>query len=909
MTYATFPLSSATRYISGTVRSSTTKSPIFGATVTFSGKTVFTSLNGKFQINNPDYVSALLNTSHSLYEPDSEAVTAPFDGEALDVIIELVPLAGPPPEVPELPPVEPIPSGLVEVATVTINLGATGCVAQFGAPYTLLIVIPPNQGVVYRNENFFSTYIGYMVFAEGRRIADKMKEGADMYGLLDAIGFPVVFTLYAKPVGWTEAPPPPAGDAVVDVVVTDFSTGNPIEGAVVNFDANMKFTDVSGMVSFTLVPNTVYSFTVEKEGYISFGISYTSPAGGSTDTETVSLSPTVGVPTDLWGKVIDAISKFIAKEVIITPPMWSLMWRTMYGREISDEEALAIVNNTAYWLSFLNVGAKSFTNIDLITGEPSDWTKITPWEWVDFIATAVIGGYALQPFFKGVASMPLVEYEFIGTRAVEGLVTKTPTAARGVLASISLGGGGFGLKEALLLAFVVSQMDFVGWGLGLVPTHIRQQMDAHIKSVRAGIISLDNAVNLGNYEEAYILAQQLYADIEAGRSVAKTAAVSFWEHFGYTFDDIDVIFDTLKASIDTYVTQTSGLVINPADIPETFTEKVTLVMDGDTVQTPSWYKIRLVGFDAHEAGTSAGVDETTFLRGLIEGKDVTFMVDPENKIDKYWRVLAVPFLGNQNVSLAMLAKFGASLLPETKYQKRHRYVDWDENKRAADSYTGVVPAPSAALPIPKFGKIKINTSPSNARIVLDSLETGFFTAETLDNVPVGTHLVSLYLPEYVDYHEEVVVKPDRDVEIYHKFVEPAEVVPVKLLTKADVENQFKIGVISEATARAKLLELNYDPTDVDNFIATWKKEMEGLPDVTPPDLDASQYITSIPWGAKIFIDGGDTGQATATTIFMKPDVEHTILLTAPYYENWQKTYTPVAGKNPMLNAIMTYLGG
>ena len=77
---------------------------------------------------------------------------------------------------------------------------------------------------------------------------------------------------------------------------------------------------------------------------------------------------------------------------------------------------------------------------------------------------------------------------------------------------------------------------------------------------------------------------------------------------------------------------------------EDFRATVVKVIDGDTV-TLSWnerdfdFPMRLVEIDAPEMNTEYGPASRDHLVGLVDGEDVQVIIDPENRTEKWGRLL------------------------------------------------------------------------------------------------------------------------------------------------------------------------------------------------------------------------------------------------------------------------------
>lgn len=179
----------------------------------------------------------------------------------------------------------------------------------------------------------------------------------------------------------------------------------------------------------------------------------------------------------------------------------------------------------------------------------------------------------------------------------------------------------------------------------------------------------------------------------------------------------------------------------PTTFPEEFLLEDVIVEDGDTLMWPGHPeakdRIRMLGIDAHESETEAGIEETEYLKSLIEHRQVKILTHqyhtPDMVIDIYGRLLGGVFLGDTDIVLAMLEHFGESILTAKKYWKKYRWIDWDLYKRTAKAATG---------PAVKEFKISVDSVPSNAKLFIDDSYTGHLTPSNEKELADVMHLLA-----------------------------------------------------------------------------------------------------------------------------------------------------------------------
>jgi len=100
--------------------------------------------------------------------------------------------------------------------------------------------------------------------------------------------------------------------------------------------------------------------------------------------------------------------------------------------------------------------------------------------------------------------------------------------------------------------------------------------------------------------------------------------------------------------------QLAGIAAGVAAVGTKIEATVSSVHDGDTLTLDNGEVVRLVGIDAPESVTEAGMASTKFLISLVLGKKVRVESDPAALKDMYNRRLGVIWLGETNINVEML---------------------------------------------------------------------------------------------------------------------------------------------------------------------------------------------------------------------------------------------------------------
>jgi len=118
--------------------------------------------------------------------------------------------------------------------------------------------------------------------------------------------------------------------------------------------------------------------------------------------------------------------------------------------------------------------------------------------------------------------------------------------------------------------------------------------------------------------------------------------------------------------------------------PQKITVVVTRVIDGDTFETDSGLKVRLLGINTPERKQPLYSEAKSFLTSLVENQTIQLEV---HESDKYGRLLAHAFKGNLHINEAILKRGLATLY----YYEHDSYFNTLESaeKKAYDSNSGI----------------------------------------------------------------------------------------------------------------------------------------------------------------------------------------------------------------------------
>ena len=210
---------------------------------------------------------------------------------------------------------------------------------------------------------------------------------------------------------------------------------------------------------------------------------------------------------------------------------------------------------------------------------------------------------------------------------------------------------------------------------------------------------------------------------------------------------------------------------------------------------------------------------------------------------------------------------------------------------------------------PVTGSISVSSSPTGARIYLDGADTGFSAPKTFSGITAGTHTVRCTLNGYSDQSQSVTVNAGKTTSV-----------SLTLQSQAPVTGS--ISVSSSPTGAAVYIDgknTGYNtPVTLTGISAgshTIRCSMSGYTDKSqmlivkagqtmsillalPAQASAtgSISVSSSPTGARIYLDGADTGFNAPKTFSGIKAGTHTVRCTLNGYNDQSQSVTVSAGK-------------
>ncbi len=185
---------------------------------------------------------------------------------------------------------------------------------------------------------------------------------------------------------------------------------------------------------------------------------------------------------------------------------------------------------------------------------------------------------------------------------------------------------------------------------------------------------------------------------------------------------------------------------------------------------------------------------------------------------------------------------------------------------------------------PQMGRLTINSSPAGAVVQINEKETGRTTPAMIANLAPGTYNVKLSMEGYDPWSGSVEVKDNRPVPIEATLARRGELPPAAGEQAAAQPAQPMLPPAGEQPAAGQPPTTPAQPPEVPTTPAAPGEQVASIPTTPaqPPQpqeqippaaeqkpsaaAEASVKVTSTPAGARIALDGKDTGKVTPATL-------------------------------------------
>jgi PEGA domain len=214
------------------------------------------------------------------------------------------------------------------------------------------------------------------------------------------------------------------------------------------------------------------------------------------------------------------------------------------------------------------------------------------------------------------------------------------------------------------------------------------------------------------------------------------------------------------------------------------------------------------------------------------------------------------------------------------------------------------------------GNIYIGSSPANAQIFLDSVNTNKVTPDTIKNIVTGLHKITLKKNGYIDTTFQVTVE-EKNIVSKTITLNPAvtkgnvyiESNPNGAQIFLDGMNTAKITPdtlkeIATGLHKITLKENNYIDTVINVVIQNNKTISESIK-LTPKITTGNIYLSSNPAGAQVFLDSINTGKTTPDTLKNISPGNHKITLKKNNYVDTSVTIAVNVNQTASKTIILT----
>jgi len=208
-----------------------------------------------------------------------------------------------------------------------------------------------------------------------------------------------------------------------------------------------------------------------------------------------------------------------------------------------------------------------------------------------------------------------------------------------------------------------------------------------------------------------------------------------------------------------------------------------------------------------------------------------------------------------------------------------------------------------------YGKIKVTSTPPGAKILLDGVNTGKMTPQTLPNISAGTHIVKVEKSGYDPEEQTVTVAAGQTVNVtftlegYGSIKVTSTPGSAKVYLDGASTGKMTTCILTRVVKGLHIVKVEKAGYEAQERTVTVDAGRTANVNFTLKGIGKIR-VTSTPTGAGIYLDGVDTGQQTACTLEDVPVGSHTVRAEKDGYETQKKTVTVSAGATADVNFIL-----
>ena len=219
---------------------------------------------------------------------------------------------------------------------------------------------------------------------------------------------------------------------------------------------------------------------------------------------------------------------------------------------------------------------------------------------------------------------------------------------------------------------------------------------------------------------------------------------------------------------------------------------------------------------------------------------------------------------------------------------------------------------------PLAGTISVSSTPTGARIYLDGTDTGYNTPRTFSRVTVGSHTVRCSMAGYTDASQGVTVTAGRTSAVRVYLTRQAPVtgsisvssVPAGASVWLDGKiTGYKTPVtltgISAGSHTVRCSMTGYTDSSQDVTVTAGQTSSLTVTLQSQGPLAGTISVSSTPTGARIYLDGTDTGYNTPRTFSGVTVGSHTVRCSMTGYTDASQGVTVTAGRTSAVKVYLT----
>ncbi|MCU0630630.1 MAG: PEGA domain-containing protein [Methanoregulaceae archaeon] len=218
---------------------------------------------------------------------------------------------------------------------------------------------------------------------------------------------------------------------------------------------------------------------------------------------------------------------------------------------------------------------------------------------------------------------------------------------------------------------------------------------------------------------------------------------------------------------------------------------------------------------------------------------------------------------------------------------------------------------------PVTGSISVSSSPNGARIYLDGADTGYITPRTIGGVTAGAHTVRCSLTGYTNQSQSVTVSGGRTSAVKMYLVRQAPATGTLSVssspsgariyldgTDTGYTTPKTLSSISAGTHTVRCSKSGYTDQSQSVTVTAGQTTSVTLTLQGQAPVTGSISVSSSPSGARIYLDGTDTGYTTPRTIGGITAGAHTVRCSLTGYTDQSKSVIVNGGRT---SAVKMYL--